>query len=79
VFLLDVFRQERAVRLLVNACLGQMRSGLLPEWRVGWLEMGSARSRPLRTDRWLTLLQMTFTIQIARLVLGGVQGDTCSG
>jgi hypothetical protein len=34
---------------------------------------------PLRTDRQLTLLRMTFTIQTARLVLGGVWGETCSG
>jgi hypothetical protein len=35
VFFLDVFWQERAVWLLVNACLGKMRSGLLPERHVG--------------------------------------------
>jgi hypothetical protein len=27
---------ERAIWLLVNAYLGEMRSGLLPERRVGW-------------------------------------------
>jgi hypothetical protein len=50
-FLLDGFWRERAAWLLVNACLGKMRSGLLPEPRVRRMEMGSARSRPLRTDR----------------------------
>jgi hypothetical protein len=43
------------------------------------MEMVSARSRPLRTDRQLTLLQWTFTVQTARLVLGGVWGETRSG
>jgi hypothetical protein len=38
------------------------------------MEMGSARSRPLRTDRQLTLLEWTFTVQTARLVLGGIVG-----
>jgi hypothetical protein len=73
-FLLDGFSRERAAWLLVNACLWKMRFGLLPERRVGRMEMGSARSRPLRTDRQLTLYQMTFTIQTARLVLGGGVG-----
>jgi hypothetical protein len=44
-----------------------MRSGLLLERRVGRMELGSARSQPLRTDGQLTLLQMTFTVQTARL------------
>jgi hypothetical protein len=74
VFILDVFWQERVDRLHVNACLGKMRSGLLPERRVRWMELGSARSRPLRTDRQLTLLQMTFTVQTSHLVLGGGAG-----
>jgi hypothetical protein len=51
VFPLDVFSRERTFCLLVNAYLGRMRSGLYPERRVGRMEMGSARSRPLRTDR----------------------------
>jgi hypothetical protein len=34
-FFLDLFWWERAIRLLLNACLRKMRSGLLPEWRVG--------------------------------------------
>jgi hypothetical protein len=34
-FFLDVFWRERAFWLLVNACLRKMRSGLLPERRVG--------------------------------------------
>jgi hypothetical protein len=38
------------------------------------MEMGSARSRPLRTDRQLTLLHMTFTVQTARLIMGGGAG-----
>jgi hypothetical protein len=38
------------------------------------MEMVSARSRPLRTDRQLTLLQWTFIVQTARLVLGGGAG-----
>jgi hypothetical protein len=38
------------------------------------MEMVSARSRPLRTDRQLTLLQWTFTVQTARLVMGGGAG-----
>jgi hypothetical protein len=33
------------------------------------MEMVSACSRPLRTDHQLTLLQWTFTVQTARLVL----------
>jgi hypothetical protein len=71
VFLLDVFWWERADRLLENGCLGKMWSGLLPEWRLEWMELGIARSQPLRIDRQLTLLQMTFTVQTAYLVLGG--------
>jgi hypothetical protein len=53
------------------------------------MEMGSASSRPLRTDRQLTLPQMTFIVQTARLVLGEgapltlywarVRGQTHSG
>jgi hypothetical protein len=39
VFLLDVFWRERADRLLVNAYLGKMRSSLLPERRVGQMEL----------------------------------------
>jgi hypothetical protein len=58
----------------VNAYLGKMRSGLLPERRVGRMEMGSACSRLLRTDCQLTLLQLTFIVQTARLVLGGGAG-----
>jgi hypothetical protein len=38
-------------------------------WRWGVLALG-----PLRTDRQLTLLRMTFTVQTARLVLGGGAG-----
>jgi hypothetical protein len=38
-------------------------------WRWGVLVLG-----PLRTDRQLTLLQMTFTVQTARLVMGGGAG-----
>jgi hypothetical protein len=34
-YFLDVFWRERAFWLLVNACLGRMWSGLLPERRVG--------------------------------------------
>jgi hypothetical protein len=34
-YFLDVFWRERATWLPVNACLGKMRSGLLPERRVG--------------------------------------------
>jgi hypothetical protein len=73
-FLLDVFWRERSDRLLENACLEKMRSGLLPERRVEQMELGSARSRPLRTDRKLSLPQMTFTVQTAHLVLGGGAG-----
>jgi hypothetical protein len=39
-FLLDVFWRERANWLLVNACLGKMRSGLSPERRVVWDGVG---------------------------------------
>jgi hypothetical protein len=45
-----VFWREQAVWLLVNACLGKMQSSLLPEWRVGWTELVSAHSWPLRID-----------------------------
>jgi hypothetical protein len=50
-YFLDVFWRERAFWLLVNACLGKMLFHLLPEQCVGQMEMGSARSQPLRTDR----------------------------
>jgi hypothetical protein len=72
VSLLDVLRRERAAWLLVNACLGKMRSGLSPERRVIWDGIGECS--PLMTDRQLTWLQMTFTVQTARLVLGGGVG-----
>jgi hypothetical protein len=67
---LTCYWRERAIWLLVNAYLREMRSGLSPERCVGRMEMVSARSRPLRTDRQLTLLQWTFTVQTARLVMG---------
>jgi hypothetical protein len=38
-------------------------------WRWGVLSLG-----PLRTDRQLTLLRMTFTVQTARLIMGGGAG-----
>jgi hypothetical protein len=71
-YLLDVLWRERAAWLLVNAFLGKMRSGLSPEQRVVWDGVGECS--PLRTNRQLTLLQMTFTVQTARLVLGGGVG-----
>jgi hypothetical protein len=48
---LTCFWWEQAIWLLVNACLGKMRSGLLPERRVGRIGEGSAHPRPLQTDR----------------------------
>jgi hypothetical protein len=48
VFLLDVFWRERADRLLVNACLGKMRPGLLPEQRVGRMELGECSLSALK-------------------------------
>jgi hypothetical protein len=48
VLLLDVFWRERADRLLVNACLGKMRSGLLPEWLVGRMELGECSLSALK-------------------------------
>jgi hypothetical protein len=47
-FLLDVFWRERADRLLVNAWLGKMRSGLLPELRVGRMEIGECSLSALK-------------------------------
>jgi hypothetical protein len=38
------------------------------------MEMVSARSRPLRTDRHLTMFLWTLTVQTARLVMGGGAG-----
>jgi hypothetical protein len=67
-FPLDVFWWERTFWLLVNTCLGKMRYGLLPERRVGRMEMGSVLSQPLRTDR-----------QSNALLWAGVQGETRSG
>jgi hypothetical protein len=39
-FLLEVFWRERADWILVNACLGKMRSGLSPERCVVWDGVG---------------------------------------
>jgi hypothetical protein len=70
---LTCYWRERAIWLLVNAYLGEMRSSLSPERHIGRDGDGEC-SRPLRTDRQLTLLQWTFTVQTARLVLGGGAG-----
>jgi hypothetical protein len=74
VYPLTCYLRGRAIWLLVNAYLEEMRSGLLPERRVRLDGDSSARSLPLRTDRQLTLLQWTIIVQIARLVLGGGAG-----
>jgi hypothetical protein len=73
-FLLDVFWRERADWLLVNAASGRFDLASHPSGVSYGRELECARSRPLRTYRQLTLLQMTYTVQTARLVLGGGAG-----
>jgi hypothetical protein len=48
VFFLDVFWRERAIWLLVNTYLGEMRSGLSPERRVGRDGDGECSLSPLK-------------------------------
>jgi hypothetical protein len=47
-YLLDVFRREQAAWLLVNACLGKMRSGLSLERRVVWDGVGECSLSALK-------------------------------
>jgi hypothetical protein len=46
--------------------------------RMGW-SWGVLALDHLRTDRQLTFLRMTFTIQTRTLYWAGVRGETCSG
>jgi hypothetical protein len=50
VFLLDVFWWERAIWLLVNACVRKIDLASYPSGVSDGMEMGSAHSRPLRTE-----------------------------
>jgi hypothetical protein len=59
-FLLDVFWRERADQLLVNACLGKMRSGLLPERCVGQLEIGECSLSALKDRSSVNLASVDF-------------------
>jgi hypothetical protein len=46
--------------LLVNACLGKMRSGLLPEQRVGWDGDGECSLSALKDRSSVDLASMDF-------------------
>jgi hypothetical protein len=70
-YILDVFWRERAAWLLVNVCRGKMRSGLYPRDVSCGLEMGSARSRPLKDRVDLLPDAVSTFMQTARLVMGG--------
>jgi hypothetical protein len=59
-FLLDVFWRERADRLLVNSCLWKMRSGLLPERRVGQMELGECSLSALKDRSSVDLASVDF-------------------
>jgi hypothetical protein len=59
-FLLDVLWRERADRLLVNTCLGKMRSGLLPERRVRRMEIGECSLSVLKVRSSVDLASVDF-------------------
>jgi hypothetical protein len=59
-FLLDVFWWERADRLLVNAYLGKMRSGLLTERRVRRMEIGECSLSALKDRSSVDLASVDF-------------------
>jgi hypothetical protein len=61
-FLLDVFWRERADQLLVNAGLGKMRSGLLPERRVGRIELGECSLSALKDRSLVDLASVDFLL-----------------
>jgi hypothetical protein len=79
-FLLDVFWWERADRLLVNACLGKMRFGLLPERRVGRMELGERSLSALKDRSSVDLASVDFLpYKLPALYWARIRGETCSG
>jgi hypothetical protein len=74
VFFLDVFWRERAFWLLVNPCLRKMRSGLLPEWRVGWDGDGECSLLTPKDRVNLPPDAVSTFVQTTRLVMGGGAG-----
>jgi hypothetical protein len=73
-YLLDVFWRERAAWLPVNVCLGTCDLASNPRDVSCGLEMGSARSRPLKDRVDLPPDAVSTFVQTARLVMGGGAG-----
>jgi hypothetical protein len=74
VLILNVFWWERAFWLLVNACIGKMRSGLYPELRVGQVGDGECSLSAPKDRVDLPLDAVSTFVQTARLVMGGGAG-----
>jgi hypothetical protein len=71
--------RERAIWLLVNVYLGEMRFGLSPERRVGRDGDGECSLSALKDRVDLPPDGVSTFVQTARLVMGGVRGETRSG
>jgi hypothetical protein len=76
---LTCFWRERAFWLLVNACLGEMRSGLSPERHVRQDGDGECSLSTPKDRVDLPLDAVSTFIQTARLVMGRGGGETRSG